>query len=414
MLLGALVDAGVPLEVLPAASPRCRSSRSGWRPSRSPGTASAPPACTCTPRTSSHHRTWARRPRAARRRRRSTPAVRDGALAVFERLAVAEGRVHRDRPPDEVHFHEVGALDALADVVGVVAGFAHLGLDRLTASPVALGSGSARGAHGVVPIPGPAVLELLLGIPVVAGAGAGRDVHADRGRAGGRTWSTSGRRCRRCGSQRVGTGAGGRDPAELPNVVRLVLGVPGRARPGGPAVVLETNVDDLDPRLWPGVLDALFAAGRLRRLADADPDEEGPARRTRCRCSAGPSRCAAVQAAVFAATSTIGLRVAAGRQGRAGADAGVGRRARRPGGREARRRRRPGGQRERRVRGRRRARPGPRRCRSRRCCGPPPRPPRPPTPSRLRRTHSLSRRSASSGLTSSTRVMTAQRWPNGS
>ncbi len=72
--------------------------------------------------------------------------------------------------PEDVHFHEVGALDALADVVGVVAGFEHLGLTRLTASPVALGSGAARGAHGVVPIPGPAVLELLAGVPVVAGA----------------------------------------------------------------------------------------------------------------------------------------------------------------------------------------------------------------------------------------------------
>src|SRR5206468_12850725 len=92
----------------------------------------------------------------------------EGARSVFERLAVAEGRVHRV-PPEEVHFHEVGALDALADVVGVVAGFEHLGLRRLTASPVALGSGSARGAHGVVPIPGPAVLELLTGVPVLAG-----------------------------------------------------------------------------------------------------------------------------------------------------------------------------------------------------------------------------------------------------
>src|SRR6185369_1371727 len=77
-------------------------------------------------------------------------------------------RVHRV-PPESVHFHEVGALDALADVVGVVAGFDHLGLTRLAASPVALGSGSARAAHGVVPVPGPAVLELLAGVPVLAG-----------------------------------------------------------------------------------------------------------------------------------------------------------------------------------------------------------------------------------------------------
>src|SRR5918911_475521 len=92
-----------------------------------------------------------------------------GALVVFERLAVAEGRVHRVAP-DDVHFHEVGALDALADVVGVVAGLEHLALDEVTASPVALGSGTARGAHGVIPVPAPAVLELLRGVPVTGGA----------------------------------------------------------------------------------------------------------------------------------------------------------------------------------------------------------------------------------------------------
>ena len=163
MLLGALVDAGVPLDV-PAAAVAAlpvepirltpeQVTRHGLGATRvhvhAPQSDRAPDL--------------GRRPRAAARRRLPTP-VREGALAVFERLAVAEGRVHRV-PPEDVHFHEVGALDALADVVGVVAGFAHLGLDRLTASPVALGSGSARGAHGVVPIPGPAVLELLAGMP---------------------------------------------------------------------------------------------------------------------------------------------------------------------------------------------------------------------------------------------------------
>src|SRR4051794_3056883 len=168
MLLGALVDAGVPLDVpaaavaaLPVERVRLiteQTSRHGLGATRVH--VHSPP--------SSEHRTWAD-VRCLLAEAGLAPAVRDGALAVFERLAIAEGRVHRVSP-DEVHFHEVGALDALADVVGVVAGFEHLGLSRLTASPVALGSGSARGAHGVVPIPGPAVLELLAGVPVVAGA----------------------------------------------------------------------------------------------------------------------------------------------------------------------------------------------------------------------------------------------------
>jgi uncharacterized protein (TIGR00299 family) protein len=253
---------------------------------------------------SSHHRTWPD-VRGLLADADLDPAVRDGALAVFERLAVAEGRVHRISP-DEVHFHEVGALDALADVVGVVAGFAHLGLSRLSASPVALGSGSARGAHGVVPIPGPAVLELLAGIPVHAGAvpaemctPTGAALVAERVDE----WTT----LPPMRVERVGTGAGGRDPAELPNVVRLVLGTPEEATPAG-AVVLETNVDDLDPRLWPGILDALFAAGASDAWLTPILMKKGrPAHTLSALCR--PEDVPAVQAAVFATTSSIGLRV---------------------------------------------------------------------------------------------------------
>src|SRR4051812_19652308 len=167
MLLGALVDAGVPLDV----------------PARAVGGLTVEPVVLTTEQVTRHglgatrvhvhappsstHRTWPH-VRAILADADLDDAVRDRALAVFERLALAEGRVHRV-DPDEVHFHEVGALDALADVVGVVAGFAHLGLDRLAASPVALGSGSARGAHGVVPVPGPAGPGGLSGGPRVPG-----------------------------------------------------------------------------------------------------------------------------------------------------------------------------------------------------------------------------------------------------
>jgi uncharacterized protein (TIGR00299 family) protein len=304
MLLGALVDAGVPLEVIAGAVnalpvERIRlvteeTSRHGLGATRVHVHAAE----------SSEHRTWAD-VRSLLAAAELAPAVRDGALAVFERLAVAEGRVHRVSP-DEVHFHEVGALDALADIVGVVAGFTHLGLTTLAASPVALGSGSARSAHGVVPIPGPAVLELLAGIPVHAGAvpaemctptGAALVAHlVDE-------WTT----LPPMRVERVGTGAGGRDPAELPNVVRLVLGSPDEPTPAG-AVVLEANVDDLDPRLWPGVLDALFAAGASDAWLTPILMKKGrPAHTLSVLCR--PETVPAVQRAVFGATSSIGLRV---------------------------------------------------------------------------------------------------------
>jgi uncharacterized protein (TIGR00299 family) protein len=253
---------------------------------------------------SSEHRTWAD-VRALLTDADLPAAVRQGALAVFERLAVAEGRVHRVSP-DDVHFHEVGALDALADVVGVVAGFAHLGLSRLTASPVALGSGSARSEHGVVPIPGPAVLELLRGIPVVAGP-VPTEMCTPTGAALLATLVDEWTALPPLRVERVGTGAGGRDPAELPNVVRLVLGEPAGPQAAGP-VVLETNVDDLDPRLWPGVLEALFAAGASDAWLTPILMKKGRAAHmlsALCR----PDAVVPVQAAIFATTSSIGLRV---------------------------------------------------------------------------------------------------------
>jgi hypothetical protein len=304
MLLGALVDAGVPLEVpagavaalpvepvLLTVEPVTRHGLGATRVH-----VHAP--------SSQHRRTW-RDVRDILVASSLPPAVREGALAVFERLAVAEGRVHRVAP-EEVHFHEVGALDALADVVGVVAGFEHLALDRLTASPVSLGSGSARGAHGVVPVPGPAVLELLAGVPVQAGP-VPAEMCTPTGAAllAARVAEWTALPPMRV--QRVGAGAGGRDPVELPNVVRLVLGDPVDGPAGGQQVVLEANVDDLDPRLWPGVLERLLAAGASDAWLTPILMKKGrPAHTLSVLC--GPENVAAVQAVVFATTTTIGLR----------------------------------------------------------------------------------------------------------
>ncbi|MCW2582487.1 MAG: uncharacterized protein JWQ53_1277 [Klenkia sp.] len=306
MLLGALVDAGVPLDVLqdavaglpvePVLLRTEQVSRHGLGATRVH--VDAPP--------STHHRTWAD-VRALLGAATLEDTVRARALAVFARLAAAEGRVHRV-PAEEVHFHEVGALDALADVVGVVAGFAHLGLRELHATSVALGGGRARGEHGVVPLPGPAVLELLTGLPVHAGpvpheccTPTGAALVAELVDVWG---PMPGMR-----PARVGSGAGGRDPVELPNAVRLVLGEPVTAAPGTP-VVLEANIDDLDPRLWPGVLDALFAAGASDAWLTPILMKKGrPAHTLSALCR--PEAVAAVQRAVFAHTPTIGLRVSA-------------------------------------------------------------------------------------------------------
>ncbi len=276
MLLGALVGAGVPVEVLGAAVDAVAPEpvrleveqvlRGGLAATRvhvrlpDPVTPGGP-----------HHRTW-RDVRRLLTEAALDEDVRGRALAVFARLAEAEAAVHRG-DPDEAHFHEVGALDAIADVVGVCAGFAHLGLDRLVVSRVAVGSGRVDAQHGSLPVPVPAVVELLRGVPSEAGpavteactpTGAALLVGLTDGWGPQPAMTVSA----------AGAGAGHRDPGTHANVVRLLVGAPavgaapaGQAAPPEPATdelwVLETNLDDLDPRLLPGVLDSLLALGAL-------------------------------------------------------------------------------------------------------------------------------------------------------
>jgi uncharacterized protein (TIGR00299 family) protein len=232
-------------------------------------------------------------------------AVRATALDAFGRLARAEAAVHRVAV-DDVHFHEVGALDAIADVVGTAAGLHALGLDRLTAGPVTLGSGgTARSGHGVVPVPAPAVLGILAeaGAPVRGGP-VPAEMCTPTGAALLAATVTGWGPLPALTPSRVGVGAGGRDPAELPNVLRLVLGT--AAEPQS-AVLLETNVDDLDPRLWPDVLDRLLAAGASDAWLTPILMKKGrPAHTLHALCP--HQTVAAVRAEIFRRTSTLGVR----------------------------------------------------------------------------------------------------------
>jgi hypothetical protein len=205
-------------------------------------------------------------------------------------------------------------LDAIADVVGAAAGLHALGLTALTAGPVTLGSGgSARSGHGVVPVPAPAVLGILAeaGAPVRGGP-APYEMCTPTGAALLAATVTGWGPLPAMVPTRTGAGAGGRDPAELPNLLRLVLGEPvptgeaGEARGAG-ALLLETNVDDLDPRLWPDVLERLLAAGASDAWLSPILMKKGrPAHTLHVLCTA--ERAPAVRAEVFTRTSTIGLR----------------------------------------------------------------------------------------------------------
>jgi uncharacterized protein (TIGR00299 family) protein len=304
MFLGALVDAGVPLPVLQRAIDALGVEHVTLRLEQVVrGGLGATRIHVDAPETTAT-RTWAD----VRRLLESVdldPGVRALALAVFARLAAAEAAVHR-LPVEEVHFHEVGGLDALADIVAAAAGLTHLGLTQLTASPVALGSGSARSAHGPIPVPVPAVLELLAGVPVQAGA-APHEMTTPTGAALLATVVTAWGELPPMRLSKTGVGAGGRDPEEIANVLRLVLGEPIAAT--GTELLLETNVDDLDPRLWPTVLQRLLDAGASDAWLTPILMKKGrPAHTLTILCIERVA--AAVRHVVFTETSTIGLRAA--------------------------------------------------------------------------------------------------------
>jgi pyridinium-3,5-bisthiocarboxylic acid mononucleotide nickel chelatase len=233
--------------------------------------------------------------------------VRERARQVFAGLADAEAQVH-GITADEVHFHEVGALDAIADVVGTCAALEDLGVATMSASGVAVGSGEVRSTHGTLPVPAPAVLQLARGWRVYAG-GPG-ELATPTGMALLRALCTV---CEDLPSMRVetvGVGAGGRDLPDRANVVRVVAGprTPGAAaHREEPLHLLEANVDDLDPRLWPGILTGLLRAGAADAWLVPIVMKKGrPAHTLTVLCA--PGHTDRLRAQIFRDTSTLGVR----------------------------------------------------------------------------------------------------------
>ncbi len=197
-------------------------------------------------------------------------AVAAFARDVFLMLGTAEAAVHGEGPA-HVHLHEVGALDSLADVVGCAAALDALGLleprARVVVGSVALGSGSVETAHGPLPVPVPAVLAILAGRGAAVAAGGDGELCTPTGAALLATLANEWGALPPMRIESVGVGAGSADPTGRANVLRVVLGA-ALAPAGVPwrcddLIELEATVDDLDPRLWPAVLDALVAAGAV-------------------------------------------------------------------------------------------------------------------------------------------------------
>lgn len=230
--------------------------------------------------------------------------VRERARAIFRVLAEAEGRVH-GAAPEAVHFHEVGAVDSLVDIVGAAVGFDHLGIDTLYASPLPLGRGSVRTEHGVLPVPGPATVELLRGWPVRLLDGDAELV-TPTGAAIVAALASPGPppELRITG---VGYGCGDRVLADRPNVLRIVTGEPVVAPRADEVVCLEANVDDLNPELFEHVMGRLFAAGaRDVSLTPIQMKKNRPG--TLLQVLGDPVDLDTLAGIVFQETSTIGIR----------------------------------------------------------------------------------------------------------
>jgi pyridinium-3,5-bisthiocarboxylic acid mononucleotide nickel chelatase len=308
MLLAALVDAGAPLAVLQGAadavmpdSIRLASmlvSRGGMRATK----------VDVHPTVKDQARRGWRDIQALLDRADLAVQVREQARRVFQRLAEAEARVH-GVTADDVHFHEAGGWDSIADVVGVCAALDWLGVTSMSCSAVALGSGRVAASHGDLPVPVPAVLEMSPGWRVLSG-GAG-ELATPTGMALLTALSQECCDLPAMSVRAVGVGAGTSDVPGHPNVVRVVLGdrADQPAQPDDPVImsVLETNVDDMDPRVWPTVLASLLDAGAADAWLVPIVMKKGRPAHTLVVLTP-VNRRDALRGLIFELTSTIGVR----------------------------------------------------------------------------------------------------------
>jgi uncharacterized protein (TIGR00299 family) protein len=230
--------------------------------------------------------------------------VRERAIRAFRLLGEAEGRVH-GMPADQVALHEVGAVDALVDIVGAIEGFEQLGIDRIYNRPVGVGSGWVRAAHGVIPVPAPATSLLLEGIDVGPNGPVSGEAVTPTGAVLLRVLSEGAPPARWRAVTGGAWGAGGRDPAGYPNALRLIVAQP--AAEAGDVVVLATDLDDLSPEYLDPLREALVSAGALDVQVWSTQMKKG---RTGFRIEAivGAADADSVSSAFFRHSTTAGVR----------------------------------------------------------------------------------------------------------
>ncbi len=187
--------------------------------------------------------------------------IKAKSLSIFQRLAEAESVVH-NCPVEDVHFHEVGHIDTIVDIVGSVYAFNMLGIDKVISSPIDTGSGSVKMSHGLFPIPAPVTAELLKDVPVYS-SGVERELTTPTGAAIITTFASSFQPLPQMTFSKIGYGAGGWELSEKPNVLRVFIGEDIDVYSTDEVCVIETNIDDMNPQVYEYLMDRLFEAGAL-------------------------------------------------------------------------------------------------------------------------------------------------------
>jgi pyridinium-3,5-bisthiocarboxylic acid mononucleotide nickel chelatase len=231
--------------------------------------------------------------------------VRADATRIFQRLAEAEAAAHGVQI-EKIHFHEVGALDAIADIVGAAWGVRRLGIEAIHISPINLGSGFVKGAHGTMPIPAPGTAALLVGFPAY-GSETPMELTTPTGAAILTTLASSFGPMPAMTIARTAYGAGQRDLGAHPNLLRLILGESAARHERDHVAVVEANIDDMNPQFFEPLLERLLEAGALDAfLSPLLMKKSRPA--SLLTVLAEPDRAEGLVALILGHTTTFGVR----------------------------------------------------------------------------------------------------------
>ncbi len=305
MVLGALVDAGVDLEAIRKglASLGLKGYEIKSKRVKRGLFGGTKVDVVLSPKAHTHSRTFTNIEKLLKRSKLQKSIVEDS-IEIFLRIGKAEAKVHRTKI-DKIHFHEVGAVDSIVDIVGGVIGMQELNVGQVLASPLNTGEGTVECAHGVLPVPAPATLELLKGIPCYS-SGIPYELTTPTGAAMIGFWAEAFQSLPLMKIQKSGYGAGSHVIKEHANLLRIIVGE-AEGKGGAKIVLVETNIDDMNPEFYDHIMDQLFSAGALDVFyTSVMMKKNRPA--VKISVLAPPAKREAVSHILLTETSTFGIR----------------------------------------------------------------------------------------------------------